>query len=177
MVVWKLVKFLKEHEGEWWTPYEIKKEFGCDIRTVKNNIRYVHATAWNTHHKGWRMDVAERGKRLYVVRMVRDIEGSKKILMQQLKEAKEEAEKILCGSLFEIIDSKEWIIKQFSSTYSERDDFFRLLDQARNNRIEKIRNRNLDKLKVLVEEIQNKEVKKLKTILSNLPLAKDSILL
>ncbi|GAJ14940.1 unnamed protein product, partial [marine sediment metagenome] len=49
-----LVTFLKEHEGEWWTPYEIKKEFGCDVRTVKKTIRYVAGDVLN---EGWRLDV------------------------------------------------------------------------------------------------------------------------
>ena len=68
-----LENFLKEHEGEWWTPYEIGRELGIDIRTVKNVIRRLDSMT----HKSWRLDIAERGDRLYVVRMVRDIERSR----------------------------------------------------------------------------------------------------
>ena len=71
-----LEKFLKEHEGEWWTPYEIKKEMGVDIRTIKNKIRNIGQTSSWTTYTGWRLDIAERGDRLYVVRMVMDREGS-----------------------------------------------------------------------------------------------------
>ena len=55
-----LAIFLKEHEGEWWTPYEIKKELGVDLRTVKNKIRILNETSRETTYKGWKLDIAER---------------------------------------------------------------------------------------------------------------------
>jgi len=80
-----LENFLKEHIGEWWTPSEIGKELGVDLRTVKNVIWKLDSTI----PKGWRLDMAERGKRLYCVRMVRDIEGSDNVIKAEISDVKD----------------------------------------------------------------------------------------
>lgn len=76
-----LEDFLKEHEGEWWSPSEIRKKLGVDLRTVKNVIRRLDGMT----HKSWVLDIAERGDRLYVVRMVRDIESSRSLVKSDVK--------------------------------------------------------------------------------------------
>jgi len=83
-----LENFLKEHESEWWTPHEIGKELGIDRRTIKNVIRRLDIMT----HGSWRLDIAERGNRLYVVRMVRDVEISRNII-------KTEASKVKCNRI------------------------------------------------------------------------------
>ena len=35
---WTPITFLREHEGEWWSPNEIAKALKSDIRTTKNRI-------------------------------------------------------------------------------------------------------------------------------------------
>lgn len=76
-----LENFLKEHEGEWWSPSEIGLDRGADLRTVKKVIRRLD----NMSHKGWVLDIAERGDRLYVVRMVRDVEISRKLIKSEVE--------------------------------------------------------------------------------------------
>jgi len=83
-----LEKFLKEHKGEWWTPHEIKTELGGDIRTVYNVIRNLIRRPWERTKKGWRLDVAERGDRIYCVRMVRDLEGSENLIKDEISTKK-----------------------------------------------------------------------------------------
>ena len=70
-----LENFLKEHE-DWWSPNEIGKALGVDLRTVKNVIRRFHGMP----HDGWVLELAERGARLYCLRMFRDIEGSENLI-------------------------------------------------------------------------------------------------
>ena len=84
---WDLEKFLKEHKGEWWTPHEIKTELGGDIRTVYNVIRSLIRRPWEMTKKGWRLDVAER-RRIYCVRMVRDIGGSDNLMKDEISKKK-----------------------------------------------------------------------------------------
>jgi len=72
-----LQKFLREREGEWWSPHQIHKEQGVDIRTVKKAIRDLDKMT----HKGWKLVIAERfiaerGVRLWCVRLERDMENS-----------------------------------------------------------------------------------------------------
>lgn len=73
-----LENFLKEQEGEWWSPSEIGKALGVDLRTVKNVIRRLDSMT----HEGWRMEKAER-ERIYCVRMVRDVEISRKLIKSE----------------------------------------------------------------------------------------------
>ena len=75
-----LGNFLKEHGEEWWTPYQIGKELGIDIRTVKNVIRRLDRMT----HKGWKLVIAERGDRLFCVRMERDLENSGNLVKAEL---------------------------------------------------------------------------------------------
>ncbi len=76
-----LENFLKEREEEWWSPNEIGKELGVDLRTVKNVIRRLDSMT----HEGWRLDIAERGNRLYVLRMIR-VENSRNLFKAEVSE-------------------------------------------------------------------------------------------
>ncbi len=76
--------FLREHEGEWWSPSEIGTKLGVDLRTVKKVIRKLD----NMNHKGWVLDIAERGDRIYVVRMVRDVESSRNLIKSEVSKVK-----------------------------------------------------------------------------------------
>ena len=76
-----LENFLKEHE-DWWSPNEIGKALGVDLRTVKNVIRRLD----NLTHEDWVLELAERGKRLYCLRMFRDIEGSENLIKVEIFE-------------------------------------------------------------------------------------------
>jgi len=76
--------FLKEREEEWWSPNEIALRLGVDLRTVKNVIRRFHSMT----HNGWVLELAERGDRLYCLRMVRDIEGSENVIKTEISEVK-----------------------------------------------------------------------------------------
>ncbi|GAG98764.1 unnamed protein product [marine sediment metagenome] len=60
-----LENFLKKKEGEWWSPNEIGKKLGVDLRTVKHVIRRFN----DFNHEGCRFEIAERS-RLYAVRLV-----------------------------------------------------------------------------------------------------------
>ena len=158
-----LEKFLKEHEDEWWTPYEIKKELGVDIRTVKNKIRILDGRPWETTYKGWRLDIAERGNRLYVVRIVRNIEGSENLIKAEIAEV----ESIPDDRLEGILNSRDLILKHID-TIAERDAFLRYLEKARHHHDGKIRLRNLAKLKETVKEIKGSQLKQLNKYLENL---------
>ncbi len=162
--VWDLDKFLKEREGEWWTPYEIKKEMGSDIRTVKNVIRRLSRRPWETTYKGWRLDIAERRKRLYVVRMVKDVEGSEKLLKAEISEV----ESIPDDRLDDIIINRDLILKNID-TIVTRDAFLSYLERAKYHYKSKIRLRNLEKLKEIVKGIKEYRLKQLKEYLKDLP--------
>lgn len=157
---WDLEKFLKEHKGEWWTPYEIKNELGCDIRTVKNAIRRLSWRPWETTYKGWRLDVAERGARLYVVRMVRDVEGSENLIKAEISEV----ESIPTDGLKDILNDRDLILKYCG----DRDDFLEYLEKARHHHNDKIRLRNLEKLKESVKYSKEYRLKQLNEYLENL---------
>lgn len=77
-----LENFLKEHEREWWTPHQIGKKLGVDIRTVKKVIRRLDKMT----HNGWKLVIAERGDRLFCVRMKRDIENSGNLVEAEVSE-------------------------------------------------------------------------------------------
>lgn len=158
-----LEMFLKEHEEEWWTPHEIRKELGVDIRTVKNKIRILDGRPWETTYKGWRLDIAERGTRLYVVRMVRDIEGS----MNLIRVEASEVEDIPDERLEEIFIQRNLILKHID-TIATRDAFLRYLEKARHHHDGKVRHRNLAKLKEIVKEIKEAQLKQLDEYLENL---------
>ncbi len=162
--VWDMDTFLKEREGEWWTPYEIKKALGSDIRTVKNVIRRLSLRPWETTYKGWRLDVAERGKRLYVVRMVKDVEGSEKLLKAEISEV----ESIPVDSLENICKNRDLILKHID-TIATRDAFLSYLERTRYHDKSKIRLRNLEKLKEIVKGIKEYRLKQLKEYLKDLP--------
>ncbi len=78
-----LENFLKEHRGEWWSPNEIGLKLVVDLRTVKNVIRRLHEQGTL---EGWVLELAERGERLYVVRMVRDIKDSENLIKAEIFE-------------------------------------------------------------------------------------------
>ena len=158
-----LETFLKEHEDEWWTPYEIKKELGVDIRTVKNKIRILDGRPWETTYEGWRLDVAERGPRLYVVRMVRDIEGSENLIEAEISEV----EGIPDERLEEILSQRSLILKHVR-VIATRDAFLRYLENARHHQDGKVRLRNLARLKEIVKEIKGSQLKQLDEYLENL---------
>ena len=162
--VWDLDKFLKEREGEWWTPYEIKNELGSDIRTVKNVIRRLSRRPWETTYKGWRLDIAERGKRLYVVRMVRDIEGSENLIKAEISEV----ERIPVDSLENIFKNRDLILRHVE-TIASRDAFLSYLERVRHHEKSKIRLRNLEKLKECVNGIKEKKLESLNDYLDDLP--------
>ena len=84
--VWALVKFLKEHEGVWYSPHEIRKELGSHIRTVYKMIRRLSERPLDTTYKSWRLDVAERGDRIFCVRMERDLEHSGNLVKAEVSE-------------------------------------------------------------------------------------------
>ena len=161
--VWDLDKFLKEHGGEWWTPYEIKKELGGDIRTVKNVIRRLSRRLWATTYKGWRLDVAERGDRLYVVCMIRDIEGSRNLIKAEISEV----EGIPDDNLEDILNNRDLILKHVGSIAS-RDAFLSYLERARHHYNNKIRFRNLEKLKEDVKGIKEYQLNQLNEYMENL---------
>ena len=158
-----LDKFLKEREGEWWTPYEIKNELGSDIRTVKNVIRRLSRRPWETTYKGWRLDVAERGKRLYVVRMVRNIEGSENLIKAEISEV----ERIPVDSLENIFNNQDLILKNINTIVS-RDAFLSYLERAKHHDKSKIRLRNLEKLKGVIQDIKEDRLKELNEYLNGL---------
>ena len=161
--VWDLEKFLKGREGEWWTPHEIGKELGVDIRTVKNVIRRLGWRPWETTYEGWRLDIAERGDRLYVVRMVRDIEGSE----NQIKAEISEVESIPEEGLEKIFNQQSLIMKHSGNT-ATRDAFLRYLENARYHHNKKIRIRNLAMLSDTVKMIKVYKLKKINDYLRDL---------
>ncbi len=158
-----LAQFLKEHEGEWWTPFEIKKEVGGDIRTVKNKIRILNESPWETTYDGWKLEIAERGDRLYVVRMVMDIEGSTNLIMAEISEVAG----ITFERLEEILNQQNLILKH---VYNDgiRDTFLRYLQRARHHLDSKMRLNYLEKLKETVKEIKEVKLKELKELLKRL---------
>lgn len=158
-----LEKFLKEHEDEWWTPYEIKKELGVDIRTVKNKIRILDGRSWETTYKGWRMDIAERGDRLYVVRMVRDIEGSRNLINAEISEVED-----IPDDRLEEIFSQRILILKYIDIIATRDAFLRYLENARHHQNVNIRFVNIEKLKEIVKKIKEAHLKQLKDYIENL---------
>ena len=157
-----LAKFLKEHEGEWWTPYEIKKELGVDLRTVKNKIRNLNESLLETTYKGWKLDIAERGDRLYVVRMVMDREGSTNLIRAEISEV----DGIPDERLEEILNQRNLILKH--AKYWIRDTFLKYLQKASHHHDSKMRLNYLEKLKETVTEIKEDKLKELKEFLKSL---------
>ena len=158
-----LANFLKEHEGEWWTPFEIKKELGADLRTVKNNIRDLNETPWETTYEGWKLDIAERGDRLYVVRMVMDMEGSTNLIRAEISEVNG----IPVERLEEILNQQNLILKHVYSTRI-RDTFLRYLQKASHHHDSKMRLNYLEKLKEAVKEIKEIKLNELNEVLKSL---------
>ena len=158
-----LAKFLKEHESEWWTPYEITKELGVDIRTVKNKIRTLNESPWETTYEGWKLDIAERGDRLYVVRMVMDMEGSRNLIRAEISEV----DGIPVERLEEILNQQNLIVKH---VYNKgiRDTFLRYLQQTSHHHDSKMRLNYIEKLKETVKEIKEEKLKELKGFLKSL---------
>jgi len=163
--IWDLETFLKEHEGEWWTPYEIGKELKVDIRTVKNTIRMLDRRPSKTTYEGWRLDIAERGDRLYVVRIVRDIEDSKSRIRAEISEV----ESIPEDGLEKIFNQQSLIIKH-SGCIATRDAFLRYLQNARHHHDTNIRLRNLTKLTEIIREIKRDQLEQLNKYLRDLSL-------
>jgi len=154
---------LKEHEGEWWTPFEIKKELGGDIRTVKNKIRILNETSWETTYKGWKLELAERGDRLYVVRMVMDMEGSTNLIRAEISEV----DGIPVERLEEILNQRNLILKHVYNNMI-RDTFLRYLQKASHHHDSKMRLNYLEKLKETVTEIKEDKLEQLKEYLKSL---------
>ena len=84
----ELADFLREHEGEWFSPYEIHRKGGGDIRTVKNRIERLANTSYWTVDTGYKIEIAQRKKRIYCIRFVKDIENSIKFITGQMAEVK-----------------------------------------------------------------------------------------
>ena len=154
MDIWDLDKFLKEHIGEWYTPHEIAKEWKSDIRTVKNCIRILRNRPYELTCEGYRLEVAER-RRLYALRTVKDAEASIKKVEEEIAEVKR-----IRGEDLESIVKDQNLIEKHSGCIAERDTFRRYLDQARYHHNQKIRRRNLQKLKLQVQDIKSAKVKK-----------------
>lgn len=85
-------KFLKEHAEEWWTPHDIKKELGGDIRTYIRGIRSLSRRPGEMTYKGWKLEVAARAHeqedRIYAVRIIRYIEVSDNVIKAEISEVK-----------------------------------------------------------------------------------------
>ena len=119
------ITFLKEHEGELWSPNEIAKALKSDIRTTKNRINANRLLPYYTSYRGWRLDVAERGKRIYAVRLMRDLEGSRARIKADISEVQGLPEE----NLEDIVGQKELILKHVG-TGLHRDEFLRCLNET-----------------------------------------------
>ncbi len=72
-----LADFLREHQGEWYSPHEIHKMGGGDIRTVKKRIDHLANPPHWAADNGYRIEIARRGGRVYCVRFVRGVKGER----------------------------------------------------------------------------------------------------
>lgn len=161
MNIWDLDKFLKDHIGEWFTPHEIAKESNSDIRTVKNCVRSLRYRHYETTYKGYRLEIAER-RRLYALRIVKDVEHSINLVQEEMLEVEKIGE-----DLKSIIRDQNLIVKH-SSCIADRDTFIKYLDKARYHHNEKIRQRNLEKLKLRVQSIKSEKTKMLESLIETL---------
>jgi len=161
MNIWDLTKFLKEHTGEWFTPHEIAKESNSDIRTVKNDIRILRNRPYETTYEGYSLEIAER-RRLYALRIIKDVEHSIKLIQKEIVEVEKIGE-----DLESIVRDRNLLLKH-SSCIAVRDTFIRYLEKARYHHNDKIRQRNLKKLKLEVQSIKNREKKRLESLIATL---------
>ena len=161
-MTWRsLINFLREHEGEWWSPNEIAKEIKSDIRTTKNGITANRLWHYYTFYEGWRLDVAERGKRIYAVRAIRDLEGSRAKIKADISEVQGWPEENL-----EDIASHTVSILRYANL-AEHESFQRYLKKAQNPE-SKIRSDNHEKLTKIIQSIKKYRLDNLNKYLSNL---------
>jgi len=116
-----LASFLQFHEGQWFSPYEIARETKHDIRVIKNNISRLQRTSYWTAYDGFRLDVAERGKRIYAIRMVRDIENSVKQVDAEIEKIKGSDYK----SIEEIETDLDYLLDKLPSCLADHDTLLR----------------------------------------------------
>ena len=160
---WDLVHFLSGHVGEWWTPNETAKAMKSDIRTIKHAIRLCQQYPYQTTYKGWRLDVAERGKRIYAVRLMRDVEGSKAKISALIAEVQGIPEE----NLEDIISHKNLILEH-AGPIVIRDSFLRYLDKTRLNPSSDIGANNHEKLTGTIRSLKKLQLDSLNEILAEL---------
>lgn len=113
---WGLADFLREHQTEWYSPYELHKRGGGDIRSVKNKIARLANTSYWTTKTGYKIEIAQRGERIYCVRFVKDIENAVKFIKGQITEVE--------GLNENIKDTREAdfeLLMKYCDTHAERD--------------------------------------------------------
>jgi len=116
-----------------------------------------------TTYKGWKLDIAERGDRLYVVRMVMDREGSVNLIRAEISEVNG----IPVERLEEILNQRNLILKHVYNDWI-RDTFLRHLQKASHHHDSDMRLNYLEKLKETVTEIKEDKLKVLKEFLKSL---------
>jgi hypothetical protein len=159
----KPIPFLRKHEGEWWTPNEIAKAMKSDIRTTKNRINANRHRLYYTTYEGWRLDVAERGKRIYAVRLMQDVEGSRAKINAEIAEAQGLPEE----NLEDIVSHKDLILKHARSR-ATRDAFLRYLDKTQLNPHSDIGLNNHVKLTQTIQNLKKYELDSLNEYLAKL---------
>ena len=134
-----------------------------DIRTIKNRINAHRHRPYKTTYEGWRLDVAERGKRIYVVRLVRDVEGSRAKINAEIAEVQGIPEE----SLEDIISHKDLILKH-RGILVIRDAFLRYLYKTQLYPQSVIGLRNHEKMTRTIRYIKGYELKSLNEYLTEL---------
>lgn len=158
---WSISKFLKEHEGEWYTPHEIAKELKSDIRTVKNDILRLRYRHYETTYKGYRLDVAER-RRIYAIRMIKDVAGSIRIIEEEMAEVRSIPE-VDISSIYE----SRSLIEKHCGCLAIRNIFRHYLHQSYHSD-KNVAQRNLEKLRNEVQRIKNDKLERLESIKQDL---------
>lgn len=160
---WKPITFLREHGGEWWSPNEIAKATKSDIRTTKNGIRANRIMHYYTTYEGWRLEVAERGKRIYALRMILDLEGSRAEINAEMSEVQDLPEE----NLEDIVSQRDLILKHVGALMY-RDKFLIYLGKAQLSPNNDIGLNNHAKLTQIIQEIKKEKLDSLNEYLANL---------
>ena len=155
--------FLRKHEGEWWTPNEVAKALKSDIRTTKSRIHANRLRPYYTSYEGWRLDVAERGKRIYAVRMMRDLEGSRARIKADISEVQGLPEE----NLDDIVSNQNLILKHAGAKF-EMDLFQRYLSKTLLDPNSDIGRNNHEKLTHMIREIKKDRIDDLEKYLEKL---------
>jgi hypothetical protein len=159
----KPIIFLRKHDGEWWSPNEIAKAMKSDIRTTKNRINAHRYLPYYTTYEGWRLEVAERGKRIYAVRLMLDLEGSRAKISAEISEVQGLPEE----NLEDIVSQKDLILKH-AGIRMYRHMFLRYLGKTQLNPNSDIGLNNHEKLTRTIQSSKKYKLKSLNEYLAKL---------